>query len=63
MAAQEIYTLVWDGKPTDVGLRGWPAVQVIDEIGAKGQENPLLLELMYGAIARGWAAAETTTTP
>jgi hypothetical protein len=62
IAAQEVYTLVWDGKPTDVGLRGWPAVQVIDDIGAKGQENTKLLELMYGPIVRGWKDATVETT-
>jgi hypothetical protein len=49
----DIFTLVFDEKPTHVGLRGWPAVQTIDEIGAHAQNNPELLELLYGPVVRG----------
>ena len=47
------YTLVVDGRPTDVGLRGYPAVQVIEEAGARNQKNTDLLEAMYGDMVRG----------
>ena len=49
----EAYTLVFDEKPTHVGLRGWPAVQTIEEIGAHAQADEELLELMYGPVVRG----------
>lgn len=47
----EIYTIVFDEKATHVGLRGWPAVQTIEEIGAHAQANPELLALLYGPCA------------
>ncbi len=47
------YTLVVDGRPTDVGLRGYPAVEVIEQAGARNQHDIGPLEAMYGDIVRG----------
>ncbi|MBD3884493.1 EthD domain-containing protein [Phormidium tenue FACHB-886] len=43
------YTLVYNGKVTEVGLRGYPAVQTILEAGAENQRQPDLLEALYGS--------------
>jgi hypothetical protein len=47
-----IYTSVYAGRPTLVGLRGYPAWLAITELGAENQQRPALLEWMYGPIAR-----------
>jgi hypothetical protein len=44
----EVYTIVQGGRPTDVGLRGWPAVQTIAHAGAANQQEPELLRTLYG---------------
>ncbi len=46
-----LYTFVRGGRPTLIGLRGYPAYQAIQEFGATGQQQPALLEWMYGAVA------------
>ncbi|WP_202966046.1 ethyl tert-butyl ether degradation protein EthD [Streptomonospora alba] len=45
---REIYTLVSQGRPTDVGLRGYPAVQAITAAGATAQRDQATLELLFG---------------
>lgn len=47
------YTIVWGGKPTIVGLRGFPAVQAIEQAGANNQKTTELLETLYGKVVRG----------
>lgn len=47
------YTLVNQGKPTAVGLRGFSAVQTIEQVGAEIQQADDLLEALYGDIVRG----------
>lgn len=47
------YTMVANGKPTDVGLRGFLAVQTIAEAQADIQKNSELLEILYGDVVRG----------
>ena len=46
------YTSVSAGKPTLVGLRGYPAWEAIRHFDAAGQRDPALLEWMYGAVAQ-----------
>lgn len=48
------YTIVYNSKPTIVGLRGYPAVQTIEQAGAENQKSPELLQALYGNIASGW---------
>jgi hypothetical protein len=48
-----VYTYVWDGRPTEVGLRGYPAYALIEELGAANQREPSLLRWMYGPVADG----------
>ncbi|HCF28294.1 MAG TPA: hypothetical protein DEV81_14085, partial [Cyanobacteria bacterium UBA11049] len=48
------YTMVYDSKPTIVGLRGYPAVQTIEQAGAENQKSPELLATLYGDVVRGW---------
>lgn len=48
------YTLVYDGKPTIAGLRGFPAWQAIQQAGAENQKATDLLETLYGTVVRGW---------
>lgn len=45
-----VYTFVWDGKPTLVGLRGFAAHQAIEGLGATHAQDPRLLEWMYGPV-------------
>lgn len=47
------YTLVYNGKPTDVGLRGYPAVQTIEQAGGDIQKTTDLLETLYGEVVHG----------
>jgi len=49
---RSIYTSIYNGKPTIVGLRGFPAYQAIMALKAKNQVSPSLLEWMYGSIAK-----------
>ena len=47
-----VYTSVYAGRPTLVGLRGYPAWEAIEALGAAHQRDAALLEWMYGDIAR-----------
>ena len=47
-----LYTFVVGGKPTLIGLRGYPAYEAIQAFSAVGQMQPSLLEWMYGPVAR-----------
>ena len=48
-----IYTSVYGGRPTLVGLRGYAAHQAIEALDANNQRQASLLEWMYGPIAEG----------
>jgi hypothetical protein len=48
-----IHTIVFQGRPTEVGLRGWPAVQTIRAAAASNQQDPELLRALYGDIVDG----------
>ena len=48
-----VYTSVCRGKPTLVGLRGWPAFDAIQGLNAANQRDTGLLEWMYGEFAAG----------
>lgn len=48
-----VYSFVWNGAPTVVGLRGYPAVIAIEALGAEHALDPGLLEWMYGPVAHG----------
>ncbi len=43
-----VYTSVYAGRPTIVGLRGYPAWLAIRELDAANQREPALLEWLYG---------------
>ena len=47
-----LYTSVYAGRPTLVGLRGYPAYEAIQAFDAAGQREPALLEWMYGPVAK-----------
>jgi len=55
---QVVYTSVYAGRPTLVGLRGYPAWDAIEGLGADHQRQATLLEWMYGEVARGGVARE-----
>lgn len=64
LPVRELYTIVYDGRPTDVGLRGYPAVEVIEIAKAQRQKEIELLELMYdGPIARNTSAFAERVEP
>lgn len=46
-----LYTFVYDGAPTIIGLRGYAAHQAILGLGATHATEPALLEWMYGPVA------------
>lgn len=48
-----VYTSVCRGRPTLVGLRGWPAFDAIQALGAANQRDNALLAWMYGPVAEG----------
>lgn len=48
-----VYTYVWGGRPTVVGLRGYPAYELITELGAANQLETDLLEWLYGPVVHG----------
>jgi hypothetical protein len=52
-----VYTSNYAGKPTLVGLRGYPAYEAIRALGAEHQKDTRLLQWMYGPVARDAAAA------
>jgi hypothetical protein len=47
-----IYTSIYGGRPTLVGLRGYPAHQAIEALAADNQKQTSLLEWMYGPVAK-----------
>ncbi|MBC7004547.1 hypothetical protein BIZ37_18455 [Photobacterium sp. BZF1] len=47
---EAVYTFVYDGKPTLVGLRGYHAAEAIQAAGAENQKSEDLLEELYGKI-------------
>lgn len=51
-----VYTSNYNGKPTLVGLRGYPAYAAMTALNAGNQRQASLLEWMYGDIARGGTA-------
>ena len=48
-----VYTSVCRGRPTLVGLRGYPAHRAIEELQALNQKQSALLQWMYGPVANG----------
>ncbi len=52
-----VYTSNQAGKPTFVGLRGYPALAAMRALGGTNQAHPALLEWMYGPVAAGVGAA------
>lgn len=48
-----LYTFVYNGRPTLVGLRGYSAYEAIQKFGAANHRQPSLLEWMYGPVAKG----------
>ncbi len=46
------YTFVVGGRPTLIGLRGYPAYEAIRHFDAVGQQQRTLLEWMYGPVAQ-----------
>jgi hypothetical protein len=50
---REVYTLISAGRPTDVGLRGYPAVRTIAASGVADQRDEGLLELLFGDAVHG----------
>jgi hypothetical protein len=50
---REVYTIISAGRPTEVGLRGYPAVQTIIATGADYQRSEGILNLLYGDAVRG----------
>ena len=51
--APAVYTFNCQGRPTLAGLRGYPAVEAIRNLGATHQKAPALLEWLYGPVAQG----------
>ncbi len=54
-----VYTSNYNGKPTLVGLRGYPAYQALTALNAENQRQTSLLEWMYGDVASS-GTAETS---
>lgn len=50
---REVYTLISEGRPTEVGLRGYPAVRTIVAAGADHQRGDALLTALFGDIVHG----------
>lgn len=50
---REIYTIVFGGKPTLVGLRGYEAVQTIEAANADFQKSKEVLKFTYGSAVNG----------
>ena len=50
---REVYTIISAGRPTEVGLRGHPAVQTIIAAGASDQRSEAVLNLLFGDAVRG----------
>jgi hypothetical protein len=47
------YTFNYGGRPTLVGLRGFPAYRAIQALDAANQRQPSLLTWMYGPVVQG----------
>lgn len=43
----EQYEFIRGGKPTNVGIRGYPLVKLIDDVGATYQNDPAVLKFVY----------------
>ena len=54
-----VYTSNYNGKPTLVGLRGYPAYEALTALHADNQRQTSLLEWMYGAVAAGGIAEDS----
>ncbi|WP_207757672.1 ethyl tert-butyl ether degradation protein EthD [Nonomuraea cypriaca] len=50
---REVYTIISAGRPTEVGLRGYPAVQTIIAAGAGDQRGEAVLNLLFGDAVLG----------
>jgi hypothetical protein len=50
---REVYTIISAGRPTEVGLRGYLAVQTIIAAGADYQRSEAVLNLLFGDAVRG----------
>jgi len=50
---REVYTIVFGGKPTLVGLRGYQAAKTIEEAGADFQKTKDVLKFTYGNAING----------
>lgn len=50
---REVCTLISAGRPTDVGLRGLPAVRTIEAVGAGAQRSEAVLRLLFGDAVGG----------
>jgi hypothetical protein len=48
-----VFTIVDGGRPTEVGLRGYPALATIIGAGASNQRQPALLRVLYGETVQG----------
>jgi hypothetical protein len=48
-----VYTSNRDGRPTFVGLRGYPAYAALTALGGYNQAEPAILQWMYGGVADG----------
>ena len=48
-----VYTSVYGGRPTLVGLRGYAAYEAINALDAQNQRETALLDWMYGSIVKG----------
>ncbi len=56
-----VYTSVYGGRPTLVGLRGYAAYEAITALGAANHEQAPLLEWMYGTVAQGGPVSRSHT--
>ncbi|WP_017572087.1 hypothetical protein [Nocardiopsis halotolerans] len=50
---REVYTIISAGRPTEVGLRGYPAVRTIIDAGVDDQRDEAVLELLFGDAVYG----------
>lgn len=52
----EVYTLVYEDRPTLVGLKGLPSMEAIVACGARNQVSPEVLKLLHGPETRDASA-------
>lgn len=50
---REVYTIISEGRPTEVGLRGYPALRTLMAVGADNQRSEAVLSLLFGDAVRG----------